>query len=165
MILSDKKSYDDAQRALERSTKLKPDFALAWNRLGRVELRRGQIPASIAAQERARKLEPKNGAFAADLCRTLFEAKDPARAVAECRAAVALDPANPLARYELGQGAGGQGRLRRRRRPSWRSSAASPASSPRPRPRPDAIAKSCAPHEKVARFSRLRHGERVANLP
>ena len=109
MVLSDKKSFDDAQRALDKSTKLKPDFALAWNRLGRVELKRGQIPASIAAQERARKLDPKNAAFAADLCRTLFEAKDPPRAVAECRAAVTLDP--PLGALRAFQGAGRQGRL------------------------------------------------------
>ena len=101
MVLSDKKSYDEAQAALDKATKLKPDFALGWNRLGRVELKRAQIPAAVAAQERARKLEPKNGAFAADLCRALIEQKEGARAVGECRAAVELDAKNPLAHYEL----------------------------------------------------------------
>ena len=42
-----------------KATTLKPDFALGWNRLGRVELKRGQVPAAVAAQERARKLEPE----------------------------------------------------------------------------------------------------------
>jgi predicted Zn-dependent protease len=147
MILSDKRSYDDAQRALDRSTKLKPDFALAWNRLGRVELKRGQIPASISAQERARKLEPKNGAFAADLCRTMFEAKDPPRAVAECRAAVVLDPVNALARYELGKAlvakgdcAAAQAELAKFR--------GLPGVKPEARAQAEIIAKSCVPAKK-----------------
>ena len=137
------------------------------------------------AQERARKLEPKNGAFAADLCRTLFEAKDPPRAVAECRAAVTLDPANPLARYELlkalvakGDCAAAQAELAKFR--------ALPAVKPEAKAQADAIAKSCTRGEKVAlptstlprcrqrmlrrgpprpTDSRLRHGDRVANLP
>ena len=58
MVLSDKKTYDDAQAALDKATKLKPDFALAWNRLGRVELKRGQVAgggrgAGAGAQARA----------------------------------------------------------------------------------------------------------------
>jgi cytochrome c-type biogenesis protein CcmH/NrfG len=109
MILSDKKDYDPAQAALEKATKLKPDFGLAWNRLGRVEVKRGRPAEGVAAGERARKLEPKNAAFAADLCRAFFEKKEPARAVAECRAAVELDPKNPLARYELGKALVAQG--------------------------------------------------------
>ena len=58
------------------------------------------MPA-VAAQEKARKLEPKNGAFAADLCRALIEQKQAPRAVAECKAAVDLEPKNPLGHYEL----------------------------------------------------------------
>ena len=64
-------------------------------------LKRGQVAPAVAAQERARKLEPKNGAFAADLCRAFIEQKEAGRAVAECRTAVDLDPKNPLAHYEL----------------------------------------------------------------
>ena len=100
-MLSDKKSYDEAHTALDKATKIKPDFALAWNRLGRVALKRGQIAPAVAAQERARKLEPKNGAFAADLCRAFIEQKEAGRAVAECRSAVDLEPKNSLAHYEL----------------------------------------------------------------
>ncbi len=57
--------------------------------------------AAVAAQEKARKLEPKSGAFAADLCRAFIEQKQAPRAVTECRAAVDLEPKNPLAHYEL----------------------------------------------------------------
>jgi predicted Zn-dependent protease len=80
---------------------LKPDFALAWNRLGRVALKRGDLPAAVSAQQKARKLEPKNGSFAADLCRAFIEQKQAPRAVSECKAAVDLEPKNPLAHYEL----------------------------------------------------------------
>jgi predicted Zn-dependent protease len=55
----------------------------------------------VAAQQRARKLDPKNGAFAADLCRAHLEEKDAGKAAGECRAAVELEPKNPLAHYEL----------------------------------------------------------------
>jgi cytochrome c-type biogenesis protein CcmH/NrfG len=147
MILSDKKAFDEAQKALDRSTNLKPDFALAWNRLGRVELRRGRFPASLEAQQRARKLEPKNAAFAADLCRALFEVKDAVRAIAECRAAVALEPANPLARYELGKAlvangdcAAASAELARFR--------ALPGVKPEAKAQSEAIAKSCSPKGK-----------------
>ena len=58
----------------------------------------GRRPAAVAAQEKARKLEPKNGAFAADLCRAFIEQKQAPRAVAECKAAVDLEPKNPLGR-------------------------------------------------------------------
>jgi predicted Zn-dependent protease len=101
MVLSDNKDLDGANTALDKATKLKPDFALAWNRLGRVALKRGEVVPAVAAQEKARKLEPKNGAFAADLCRALIEQKQAAKAVPECKAAVDLDPKNPLAHYEL----------------------------------------------------------------
>jgi predicted Zn-dependent protease len=66
-----------------------------------VALKRGEIVPAVAAQEKARKLEPKNGAFAADLCRALIEQKQAVKAVAECKAAVDLEPKNALAHYEL----------------------------------------------------------------
>jgi predicted Zn-dependent protease len=66
-----------------------------------VSLKRGDAAGAVAAQEKARKLEPKNGAFAADLCRAFIEQKQAGRAVPECKAAVDLDPKNPLAHYEL----------------------------------------------------------------
>ena len=59
MLQSDKKAYDEAASALERATKLKPGLALAWNRLGRVELRRDHLDRAVEAQQRARKLEPQ----------------------------------------------------------------------------------------------------------
>ena len=143
MILSDKKAYDPAQAALSKATKLKPDFALAWNRLGRVELRRGRVPAAVTAGERARKLDPKNGAFAADLCRALFEEKEPARAVSECRAAVALEPANPLARYELVKALVAQGDCKAARAELARFKAL-PGIKPEAAAQADGIAASCA---------------------
>ena len=79
--------------------------------------------------------------------RSRFEAKDPPRAVAECRAAVTLDPANPLARYELGKAlvakgdcAGAQAELAKFR--------ALPGVKPEAKAQADIIAKSCAPAKK-----------------
>jgi hypothetical protein len=50
---------------------------------GQVELRRGHVDRAIEAGTRARKIDPGNGTFAADLCRSLIEKKDTARAVGE----------------------------------------------------------------------------------
>jgi len=124
--LSAKKSYDDAHEAFERAVAIKHDYPDAWNGLGRVELRLGKVPAAVAAQERARKLDPKNGTFAADLCQTLFDARDPGRAAGECRAALALEPNNAYARYELGKALAPRV-IARRPRPKWPGSARCPA--------------------------------------
>jgi tetratricopeptide (TPR) repeat protein len=101
MVLSDQKDLDGAQAALDKATKLKPDFALAWNRLGRVELKRGQLPAAVAAQERALSLSGTHSAYGADLCRAYFEQKNLAKAANMCRAAVTENPKDPLALYEF----------------------------------------------------------------
>src|SRR4030095_15141020 len=61
----------------------------------------GDRAHAAPSQGKARKREPKNGAFAADLCRAFIEQKQAAKAVPECKAAVDLDPKNPLAHYEL----------------------------------------------------------------
>jgi len=47
------------------------------------------------------KRRGKNGGFAADLCRALFEQKEAGKAAGACKAAVELEPKNPLAHYEL----------------------------------------------------------------
>ena len=146
MVQSDKKAYDDAAASLERATKLKPDFALAWDRLGRVELRRGHIDRAVEAGERARKIDPKSGAFAADLCRSLIEKKDTSRAVTECRAAVALDARNPLALYELGKALVANGDCADARKELARFRAL-PNVKPEAKAQADAIAKSCGKAE------------------
>jgi cytochrome c-type biogenesis protein CcmH/NrfG len=143
MVLSDKKSYDQAQAALEKATALKPDFALAWNRLGRVALRRGQVPVAVSAQQKARKLDPKNGAFAADLCRAFIEQREAGRATAECRAAVELDPKNPLARYELMKALVAKGDCPAGRAELGRFKAL-PGVKPEAQKQADAIAASCS---------------------
>jgi protein O-GlcNAc transferase len=142
MIQSDKKAYDDAALSLERATKLKPDFALAWNRLGRVELRRGHVDRAVEAHDRARKIDPKNGGFAADLCRSLIEQKSTARAVSECRAAVALDAKNPLAHYELGKALVAKGDCAEARKVLARFRAL-PEIKPEAKTQADKIAESC----------------------
>ena len=115
---------------------------MAWNRLGRVELRRGHLDAAVDAQERARKLDSKNGAFAADLCRILIEKKDTGRAVAACQAAVDLDARNPLARYELGKALVAKGDCAGARREMDRFRGL-PGVKPEAKTRADEIAKSC----------------------
>jgi cytochrome c-type biogenesis protein CcmH/NrfG len=104
LLLSDKKAYDEAREALDRATRADPKLAAAWTGLGRVEMRRRQPAAAADALARARKLEPKNPAIAADYCRALTDKDIKAKGTQEeCRAAVALDGSNALARYELGK--------------------------------------------------------------
>jgi predicted Zn-dependent protease len=96
----------------------------------------------VAASEKARKLDPKNGAFAADLCRALLEQKDAARAVGECKAAVDLDPKNPLGHYELTKALVAKGDC-----PGAKASLAKfkalPGVKPEAKAQADAIAASC----------------------
>ena len=102
----------------------------------RAQARASSCPA-VAAQEKARKLEPKNGAFAADLCRALIEQKQAPRAVAECKAAVDLEPKNPLAHYELMKALvakGDCGAAPSRPTPASRRCRSSPRPSSRPTP-------------------------------
>ena len=69
-----------------------------------MEMRRKQPAAAADALARARKLEPKNATVAADYCRALADKDIKAKGtLEECRAAVALDGSNALARYELGK--------------------------------------------------------------
>src|SRR6185436_2741899 len=110
LLLSDKKSYDDARAALQKATALDAKYVVAWYDLGRMELRRKQPATAVKALEKARKLEPKDPGIASDLCRALVD-KDPlaARAVADCRAALALEPESAMSRWMLGKSLVAQG--------------------------------------------------------
>jgi cytochrome c-type biogenesis protein CcmH/NrfG len=104
LLLSDKKAYDEAHEALEKATRLDPKLAAAWTELGRMELRRKQPAAAADALARARVLKPKDTTIAADYCSALAKKDIKAKVTQEeCRAALALDPSNALARYELGK--------------------------------------------------------------
>jgi tetratricopeptide (TPR) repeat protein len=110
LLLSDKKSYDEARAALQKATQLDPKYVVAWYGLGRVEMRRKQAGAAADALEKARKLEPKDAGIAVDHCRALVD-KDPlaARALSECRAALALEPDSAMARWMLSKSLVAQG--------------------------------------------------------
>ena len=77
MVLSDKKSYlDEADDGARQGDPAEARLRAGLEPPGRVSLKRGQESRPRSRpQERARKLEPKNGAFAADLCRALIEKK------------------------------------------------------------------------------------------
>jgi len=102
ILLSDQGQLDEARAELERATALDVKFAPAWTGLGRVELRRKQPAAAVAALAKAVKLEPKDAGIAADYCRALVDKDLRAKAALEgCRKAAALDSQNALAEYEL----------------------------------------------------------------
>jgi cytochrome c-type biogenesis protein CcmH/NrfG len=104
LLLSDKRALDEAREALRRATQLDGGYAAAWNGLGRVEQKRKQLPAAVEALGRARRLEPTNAGYAADLCRAVVD-QDPKAAQGPkiCRDALSLAPQNALARYVLGK--------------------------------------------------------------
>ncbi len=66
------------------------------------------------------------------------------RAITECRAAVALDPGNPLAHYELGKALVANGDCSAANAELARFRAL-PGVKPEAKAQADAIAKSCAP--------------------
>jgi Flp pilus assembly protein TadD len=104
LVLVGKKAQGEARAALARATALEPDQGLAWQALGRLELMRKRPAAAVEALQKARRLAPKDPAIAADACRALAETEPQARATVEqCHEALALEPANPLARYTLGK--------------------------------------------------------------
>src|SRR5205814_4331629 len=98
--------------------------------------------------EKARKLEPKDAAIAGDLCRALVD-KDPraARAAGECRAALALEPENALARWMLGKSLVAQGQCAAART-ELEKFAALPSVKPEAKEGARSLLASCAPGKK-----------------
>ena len=109
-----RRDLDGAKAALDKATKLKPDFALGLEppRTGRAQARaesrrrsrRRRAPASWS-----RRTAPSPPISAA----RFIEQKEAPRAAGECRAAVDLEPKNPLGALRADEGAGREGRLRR----------------------------------------------------
>jgi Flp pilus assembly protein TadD len=151
LLLSDKQQYDEARSFLHQATLADAKFAPAWSGLGRVELRRKQTAAAVAALAKAAKLAPKDAVVAADHCRALVE-QDLRSKVAqdECRRAAALPPQNALAHYELlkilvahGDCAGAKAQQEKL--------AALPAVKPQAKAQAEAILKTCVPGKTVSR--------------
>lgn len=95
-IYEDQRSLSQALDEAERVVALKPADASAWQRIGRLRLRRGDRPGAIAALERARALEPTVEALL-DLATVLHLAGDVGGEVTACEQATRIDPDAPEA--------------------------------------------------------------------
>ncbi|HTX45479.1 MAG TPA: tetratricopeptide repeat protein [Solirubrobacteraceae bacterium] len=90
-IYEDMGALDLAAEAAQRAAERAPADASAWERLGRLRLRRGERPAAIAAFERARDAGPSLEGLL-DLALAYHLAGDVGGAVSAAEAATRLDP-------------------------------------------------------------------------
>ena len=90
-IYEDMGALDLAAEAAQRAAERAPADASAWERLGRLRLRRGERPAAITAFERARDAGPSLEGLL-DLALAYHLAGDVGGAVSAAEAATRLDP-------------------------------------------------------------------------
>ncbi len=86
----------------EVATKLQPDFAEAFNNLGRAHQRQGDMPAALAALRHAAELNPDLPAIHQNLGVALQAAGDLDDAAASYRRVLALDPDSAEAHRNIG---------------------------------------------------------------
>lgn len=115
-LVLDRTEAPHAERleAYERTTKLKPNYARAWNNLGVIHLRMQQYPSAMAALETAVSIDPDSAAAFTNLGtayrRHAFEGQTVARTRTELlrkaerayRTAIALDEEQAAAYLDLG---------------------------------------------------------------
>ncbi len=95
-IYEDQRSFTQALDEAERVTSLIPRDASAWQRVGRLRLRRGDRPGAIEALERSRALGPTAEALL-DLATALHLAGDLGGEVTACEQATRLEPESAAA--------------------------------------------------------------------
>ncbi|HTK30913.1 MAG TPA: tetratricopeptide repeat protein [Candidatus Saccharimonadaceae bacterium] len=89
--------WDEAQALLEDALRVDPDTPRAWERLGLIELARGNARAALEPLARARRLQGKSVALALTTGAAWHALGDRARAAAAYREALALAPGGPAA--------------------------------------------------------------------
>jgi TolB-like protein/Flp pilus assembly protein TadD len=99
--------WDEAERAYQRALELNPDYSAALLRYAWLLLARGRPADALArisrAQDIAEELDPHLlAAIRATRAAALYYARDFDAAIAECRAALALDKNDFLLHYVLG---------------------------------------------------------------
>jgi O-antigen biosynthesis protein len=92
---------ETAVEAFRRVIRLRPDFALAHSRLGRVTRDSGAVAASIPAFREAARLDPATAPRHADLARVLYEARLTEEAVVSLKRQILLAPGDPDGRYNI----------------------------------------------------------------
>ncbi|MBL8725042.1 MAG: tetratricopeptide repeat protein [Planctomycetes bacterium] len=93
--------HADAQVAYQRAVELAPAVAPAWNNLGRMLRRRGDLPAAIAAYRRALAVAPEHVRAWNNLGNALLANGDAAGARAAFERAIEVRPGYGRAHYNL----------------------------------------------------------------
>nr|MDQ3035028.1 tetratricopeptide repeat protein [Myxococcota bacterium] len=95
--------YDDAARAYEQASRMRPRDASVWAGLGAARMQGGDARAAIDAYRRAVSIEPRNVRYHVSIGRAFAAAGDRARARQAFEHALQLDPNNRDARTQLGR--------------------------------------------------------------
>jgi Tfp pilus assembly protein PilF len=94
--------YAEAEAAYRQAIELKPDYALAYNNLGKVLHDQGRVDEAIAEYQKAIQLDPKIAMAHANLGGALYNKGRVDEAMTECQKALELDPKNAIAHNNLG---------------------------------------------------------------
>jgi protein O-mannosyl-transferase len=95
-------NYAEARAGLQASIALRPNFQDAYNNLGFVAAKFGEVDEARRAYERALEIDPRYAAAHANLATLLIDQGDDAGAIEHLEAAVARKPDIPAAMASLG---------------------------------------------------------------
>ena len=110
----------DAQRALEKATRLAPGHAPAWNELGVALSEQGLSDQALPCFEESLRIRPGHAATLTNMASACFHLGDYARCEETLRAALAAEPGRVAAEALLGRLRKAEGRLTDARR-VWQS--------------------------------------------
>ncbi|HET6438686.1 MAG TPA: tetratricopeptide repeat protein [Anaeromyxobacter sp.] len=94
--------WEAASHQFELATRVKPEFARAWNNLGVARARLGHRPEARTAYRRAMELDPLFSSPRLNLGAMLLDEGEAERALDVLETAARLDPKAPHVQYELG---------------------------------------------------------------
>jgi len=115
-LLMEKKRDREASSQLAEAVKLDHKHLRAWHRLALVQARLGSFEEAARSMQRARRLAPTSAAVRCDLGKIYRKWGKVAKAMAEYRAALKLDPKYAKAHLLIGLAHAGEGRCRAARR-------------------------------------------------
>jgi tetratricopeptide (TPR) repeat protein len=94
--------WSDAEGSYRQSLQLEPNSAAAHVGLAHLVAARGRLDEAVQLARRARALDPLSPAVAANVCWTLYLARQYGESIRECRSSLELQPDNHSGLWYLG---------------------------------------------------------------